>query len=216
MPERLIRWDMDHLIEQVRSVCEITPDGCWLWRYGTWAEHRYVDEHKYPKIVVNGVRKHASRFVLEAYEGRPQPRGTEPCHSCDRPPCVNPEHLHWGTHKRNMEEMAARRRSGPTQHPEAQKWGPDHAFRRDPSRIPRGPKPGNYASGDEHFTRRNPELITWKGEAHYRARLNPDKVRQIRARKAAGERADDIADSLGVGRGTVRAVLEGRTWKHVA
>jgi hypothetical protein len=47
------------------------------------------------------------------------------------------------------------------------------------------------------------------------ARLDPDKVRLIRAQDAAGVRLADIADGLGVGHTTVRAVLEGRTWKHV-
>ena len=213
----MIKWSLARFVEQVRSVCEITPGGCWLWRYGTWAEHKYVDEqHKYPRAMINGVRKHVSDWMMEA-TGRPMPApGMEACHTCDRPPCVNPVHLRWGTHKDNMAQMAWRGRTGPANHRENYKWKPDHAFRLHPERIRRGPKPGDYASGDDHYTRRNPELITWKGTAHYQARLNPFLVREIRARAAAGESPTWIADDLGVGRGTVRAVIERRTWKHVA
>lgn len=210
-------WDLTCLVDQVKAVCEITPDGCWLWRYGTWAEHKYVDEqHKYPKIMIKGVRKIVAHWMLIS-TGRPRPApDMDACHSCDRPPCVNPEHLCWGTHQENMQEMGERRRTGPDRHPEKYQFGDRHWTRQFPERIPRGPRPGDYASGDDHYTRRNPELITWKGEAHYQARLNPTLVREIRARAAAGESPTWISDDLGIGRTTVRAVIERRTWKHVA
>lgn len=35
-------------------------------------------------------------------------------HSCDNPPCINPEHLSKGTHAENMAQMAMRARSGKT------------------------------------------------------------------------------------------------------
>jgi len=211
------RWAFDGLIDQVRDVCEITENGCWLWRFGSWAgrEAPGADEaQRYPRLMIGGVRKHVTDWVLEA-GGRPQPPGTEACHSCDDTRCVFTGHLRWGTHRSNMEEMMRRGRNGQARHPEQYYWRDDHALRLHPERIARGPRPGNYASGDDHYTRRNPEQITWKGEAHYRARLDPGQVREIRARGAAGERAAQIAGDLGVGRGTVRAILEGRTWKHV-
>ena len=213
--DRRSPWDLARLITQIQAVCEITPEGCWLWRYGSWAQHQYVDEHKYPRLMIGGVRKPVSRWVMQVTTGEDRD-DMEPCHSCDRPPCVSPAHLHWGTHQENMQEMGERRRTGPDRHPEKYQFGDRHWTRQFPERIPRGPRPGDYASGDDHYTRRNPELITWKGTAHYQARLNPFLVREIRARAAAGESPTWIADDLGVGRGTVRAVIERRTWKHVA
>lgn len=208
------QWNLRYLIDQVKAVCEITPDGCWLWRYGTWAEHKYVDEQrKYPKIMIKGVRKHVSEWVALVTLGPKPGKGWDVCHSCDRPPCVNPDHLSYGTHRQNMIQMSARQRSGPTLHRENYKWKDDHALRLHPERRHRSPTPGDYASGDEHYTRRNPELITWQGTNHYRARLDPDKVREIRRRRSEGSSV--LARYFGVGVSTVQAVLEGRTWKSV-
>lgn len=209
-------WTFDGLIEQVKAVCEVTEDGCWLWRFGVWAERGLIDEQRmYPRLMIGGERKTVGRWVLIA-SGHPEVPGMEPCHSCDRPPCIAPDHLHWGTHKENMQEMGQRGRSNAQRYPENVRRGDDHWSRQRPELIPRGPRPGNYASGDEHWTRRSTEPLPWSGTNHYRARLNPDLVRQIRARSAEGHWPDAIAREFGVGRTTVRAILEGRTWKHVA
>lgn len=76
------------------------PDECWLWTgskstkgYGRWQGRA------------------ANRWALENRLGRPLANKEFACHSCDNPPCVNPNHLWPGTHKQNMQDMAAKRRS---------------------------------------------------------------------------------------------------------
>jgi hypothetical protein len=209
-----MRWDFARLIDQVRAVCEITPGGCWLWRYGAWADRGLTDEHEYPRLMIAGERKPVARWVLEA-DGQPQPPDTEPCHRCDWPPCVAPHHLRWGSHQSNMAEMGERRRSGAQRYPERVPRGDRHFMHLNPDRRPRGSRSGNFAHGDDHWTRRTPEQMTWTGTDHHAVRLTPEIVRDIRARGKAGAQALAISQSLGVGRTTVRAVLEGRTWKHV-
>lgn len=38
---------------------------------------------------------------------RPDPDGKQVMHSCNNPPCCNPEHLSAGTHRDNMKHMVA-------------------------------------------------------------------------------------------------------------
>ncbi|MCA1668152.1 MAG: HNH endonuclease [Thermomicrobia bacterium] len=47
-------------------------------------------------------------------------------HSCDNPPCVNPRHLHTGTHQENMDEAKARVRNGRYTTPEHTPRGEGH------------------------------------------------------------------------------------------
>jgi hypothetical protein len=66
--------------------------------------------------IINDRGRHtgAHRVVLAHHQGPPQP-GMQAMHSCDNPPCVNIDHLRWGTAAENMQDMVAkgRRRGGP-------------------------------------------------------------------------------------------------------
>jgi len=55
------------------------------------------------------------RIICEIYKG---PREKmQVMHSCDNPPCINPDHLRWGTQKDNVEDMISKNR---------QRWVPSH------------------------------------------------------------------------------------------
>lgn len=81
------------------------PDGCHLWtaclneagygRFNPGGRVQPVKAHRWAYIQAHG----------------PIPDGLEVCHSCDTPACVNVRHLWLGTHRQNMQDMAAKGRA---------------------------------------------------------------------------------------------------------
>lgn len=85
-----------------------------------------------PGSAVYNVKLH--RLVAEQTYG-PIPPGLEVCHTCDNPPCINPEHLFIGTRSDNMQDMhrKGRRKVQLVTHCT---WG--HAYTEDNTRHYRG------------------------------------------------------------------------------
>jgi hypothetical protein len=101
---KFVRWDLDRLVEQVRSVCEVDERGCWIWRYGGY------DREWYPEIMIKRRKKSVARWILEVTTGE---IGEVARHRCDRIPCCNPDHLLWGTQADNVHDAFERGRRRP-------------------------------------------------------------------------------------------------------
>ena len=81
--------------------------GCWVWTgyrmkikgklwYGAFSQHTRAYK-------LLGVRT-AHKLAWILFKGL-VPDGLEVCHTCDKPECVNPDHLFLGTQKENMDDM---------------------------------------------------------------------------------------------------------------
>ena len=78
-------------------------DACHLWT-------AQLDKDGYGQFSVSYGKKYQShRLAYELYVG-PIPAGKVVMHICDRPRCVNPDHLRVGTQAENMADMKAKGR----------------------------------------------------------------------------------------------------------
>jgi len=84
-----------------RQPIVVDGDGCWLWTGAT--------NGQYGTFYVNGAKRYAHRHSYMVHRG-PIPSGMMVLHSCDKPLCINPNHLHVGTQSDNMREASDRKR----------------------------------------------------------------------------------------------------------
>lgn len=72
--------------------------------------------------------------------------------------------------------------------------------------------PGTY---QDNANDRDRHGNTTRGDRCHSARLTPVRVAEIRSRHADGESMRSLGRAFGVTRQAIRAVVSGRTWKHV-
>lgn len=95
---------------------------CWPWLGARTAAG-------YGYMRIDDKTRTASQIALEL-AGRPAPEpGLFALHKCDNPPCVNPDHLFWGTHEDNMADQKAKGRHWATVKPDCahgHPWTPEN------------------------------------------------------------------------------------------
>lgn len=82
------------------------PGGCWIW-IGSRNKLGYGFVRKRVNGKTVSIRAH--RYAWEMTNG-PIEQGLFACHHCDRPSCVNPDHLFIGTAADNVADMRAKGR----------------------------------------------------------------------------------------------------------
>ena len=97
---------LDAISLKLRFLSKIKILGdCWVW-------HGAKNGVGYGAIRVKRIKRPAHRVSYELFKGK-IPDGMFVCHSCDNPPCVNPNHLWTGTHRDNMQDAIRKGRNRP-------------------------------------------------------------------------------------------------------
>ena len=152
-------------------------DSCWWWRGS-------VGRNGYGRVSMNRHWHYAHRLAWQITHG-PIPPGFFVCHTCDQPPCVNPDHLFLGTPADNIHDARTKKRLRP-----------------------------NPPSGSQHWTRQHPDRVR-RGEANNKAKLTATEVKAIRKAYQDGCSQTELAHRYGIKQSSVWKVLAGHTWKHV-
>lgn len=88
----------------IRSgVVQVPGISCWMWI-------RSYGSHGYPQVRVGHTVMTVARAVFLACHDEPLGPHEEARHTCDWPPCCNPDHLIRGTKLDNMRDMTTRGR----------------------------------------------------------------------------------------------------------
>ena len=88
--------------ERLLKHIKVTPTSCWEWTGAKVPKG-------YGKTSLNGNGSYVHRIMWQIEYG-PIPRRMQVCHSCDNPPCINPEHLWLGTAKDNIRDSTEKGR----------------------------------------------------------------------------------------------------------
>lgn len=89
-------------LDQILSQTTANND-CLEWHIGN-------DKNGYGRISIKKNRYKTTRVVCQLVYGEPTPN-QQALHSCDNPPCINPDHLRWGTIQENHSEKVKRNRN---------------------------------------------------------------------------------------------------------
>lgn len=127
----------------------------------------------------------AHRVAKELLLGRRLPTEVWVLHECDTPLCVNPNHLFLGDQAANDADREAK---------------------------------GRTSRGESHSLALRSSAIfaaTQRGVANHQSKVNEAVVREIRERRATGERWVSIARHFGLHHSTVMDIVARKTWNHV-
>lgn len=99
---------IERFTKKIRNYGNLTEDECWIWD-GSLTMSGALGTRWYGGFSYQGKPAYAHRMSYAIFKG-PLLLGAQVNHSCNNPLCVNPNHLHLGTARTNMDECLEQNR----------------------------------------------------------------------------------------------------------
>lgn len=162
-------------------------DDCWEWT-------AYKNKDGYGRITIEkGVKMLSHRFSWEKANNQKIPDGLIVMHSCDNPPCVNPNHLSVGSCGDNNKDKMRKGRCSKIS-------GSDH------------PLWGKPLPAETRQKLSDAKL----GEKHNLSKTNDSEVREIRRLYKTGRYTQkELGKMFGLSRPNISSIVLRKTWTHV-
>lgn len=197
------------------------PDECWEWTasrnglgYGSCSASLYGEQ-----------LAHRVAYRL-AYGDIPE--GHSICHTCDNPPCVNPDHLFAGTHAENMADAAGKGRircpgmpgeSNPvSKFTQADKDDMVQRYLDGEKQADIAARYGAHRGTVRKVVKKHCDFdgrTRRGGSLNVNSKLTDDQVREVRRRYRLGESQQAIADDYGVSQVAVSCIIRRKTYAHL-
>lgn len=103
------KWTDADYVAYWKARCIVTPTGCWEFQ-GSRHPQKGSRQLPYADGSYRGKKVRLHRKVLEIKLGRRLDQEMHACHTCDNPPCINPDHLFEATNAQNQLDMIAKGR----------------------------------------------------------------------------------------------------------
>jgi len=96
--------DIDRFWSKISFPSDI--NSCWIWTAS-------CDKDGYPFFHMNNkmIKGHRFSYLIHNQDTVTDFDSLYICHTCDNPPCVNPNHLYLGTHQINMNDRGLKNRT---------------------------------------------------------------------------------------------------------